>query len=149
VIHAISLPPNRFGNNFVEDFFCNKLDSSQDPYFESIANQKVSSHFYVKRDGQLSQFVATSKCAWHAGPSAFGGLDRVNDYSIGIELEGCDAQAFTDEQYATLASLSQSLIAAYPAITAQRLVGHSDIAPGRKTDPGPCFDWERYRGKIK
>jgi len=149
VIHAISLPPNRFGNNFVEDFFCNKLDSSQDPYFEFITDLKVSSHFYVRRDGQLSQFVATSECAWHAGPSVFRGLDRVNDYSIGIELEGCDAQAFTDEQYATLISLSQTLIAAYPAITTQRLVGHSDIAPGRKTDPGPCFDWERYRGKIK
>ena len=148
VIHAISLPPNKFGNNFVEDFFCNKLDSSQDPYFESIAALEVSSHFYVKRDGHLCQFVATSERAWHAGPSEFRGMDHVNDYSIGIELEGCDSQAFTDEQYATLSSLSRTLIAAYPAISAQRLVGHSDIAPGRKTDPGPYFDWVRYRKQI-
>ena len=144
VIHAISLPPKCYGNCFVEDFFCNQLDTSQDPYFKNIAHLKVSSHFYIKRDGQLLQFVATSDRAWHAGSSNFMGLDSVNDFSIGVELEGCDAQAFTNGQYAVLNLLSQTLINAYPAITQRRRVGHSEIAPGRKTDPGPYFDWERY-----
>ena len=148
VIHAISLPPDCFGDHYVEDFFCNQLDPSRDVYFEEIAHLRVSSHFYIRRDGQLIQFVATTKRAWHAGQSDFNGLDSVNDFSIGIELEGCDTQAFTDEQYAVLASLSRSLVRAYPAITRQRLVGHSEIAPGRKTDPGPCFDWARYRGTL-
>lgn len=148
VVHAISLPPGCFGDRFVEDFFCNQLDRSLHPYFESIADLRVSSHFYVRRDGQLLQFVATSARAWHAGQSEFRGLDAVNDFSIGIELEGCDDQAFTPEQYTVLASLSQTLINAYPAITTARLVGHSEIAAGRKTDPGPCFDWQRYRESL-
>jgi len=148
VIHAISLPPDCFGNTYVEDFFCNQLDASRHPYFKSITHLKVSSHFYVKRDGQLLQFVATRERAWHAGLSEFKGLDVVNDFSIGIELEGCDGQAFTDEQYAGLKDLSQTLIAAYPAISKQRIVGHNEVAPGRKTDPGPCFDWERYLGEL-
>lgn len=148
VIHAISLPPDCFGNNFVEDFFCNQLDDSQNTYFKSIAHLQVSSHFYIKRDGHLLQFVATGERAWHAGLSEFKGLDSVNDFSIGIELEGCDSQTFTDQQYAVLTGLSQTLITAYPAISRQRLVGHNEIAPGRKTDPGPCFDWERYRKNL-
>ena len=144
VIHAISLPPSCFGNSFVEDFFCNQLDTAQDAYFESIADLKVSAHFYIKRDGQLLQFVSTSERAWHAGLSEFQGLDSVNDFSIGIELEGCDEQAFTNEQYTELGSLSHALIEAYPAISKQRVVGHSEISPSRKTDPGPNFDWPRY-----
>ncbi len=148
VIHAISLPPDCFGDHFVEDFFCNQLDDSENAYFKSIAHLKVSSHFYIKRDGQLLQFVATHERAWHAGLSELRGLDTVNDFSIGIELEGCDSQPFTDEQYTALTNLSKVLIATYPAISRQRLVGHNEIAPGRKTDPGPCFDWARYRNDL-
>lgn len=148
VIHAISLPPGCFGNHFVEDLFCNQLDSSHDPYFVSIAQLHVSSHFYIKRTGELLQFVATNNRAWHAGQSHFKGLDVVNDFSIGIELEGCNEQDFTDKQYAILTALSQCLMDTYPAISRQRLVGHSEISPGRKTDPGPHFDWERYREKL-
>ncbi len=148
VIHAISLPPNCFGSNFVEDFFCNQLDSSQHPYFKSIAHLNVSSHFYIKRDGELLQFVATADRAWHAGSSEFKGLDAVNDFSIGIELEGCDQQPFENEQYLALTTLSLCLMDAYPAISKQRIVGHSEISPGRKIDPGPCFDWERYRKNL-
>jgi AmpD protein len=148
VIHAISLPPDCFGNSYVEEFFCNTLDCTQHPYFESIADLKVSSHFYIRRSGELVQFVATTDRAWHAGLSELQGLDTVNDFSIGIELEGCDEQDFCDAQYTALAALSQCLIEAYPAITKHRIVGHSEIAPRRKTDPGPCFDWQRYRGKL-
>jgi N-acetyl-anhydromuramoyl-L-alanine amidase len=148
VIHAISLPPDCFGNSFVEEFFCNTLDCTQHPYFESIADLKVSSHFYIRRNGELVQFVATTDRAWHAGLSELQGLDTVNDFSIGIELEGCDEQDFCDAQYTALVTLSQCLMEAYPAITKPRIVGHSEIAPGRKTDPGPCFDWQRYRGKL-
>lgn len=148
VIHAISLPPDCFGNNFVEDFFCNQLDSSQHPYFKSIVHLKVSPHFYIKRDGELLQFVTTADRAWHAGSSEFQGLDTVNDFSIGVELEGCDEQLFENEQYIALITLSQCLMNAYPAISKRRIVGHSEISPDRKTDPGPCFDWERYRKTL-
>ena len=144
VIHAISLPPATFGGRFVEDLFCNALDSSQNVYFQSIAHLKVSSHFYIKRTGELIQFVPSFRRAWHAGASAFKGLDNVNDFSIGIELEGCDERAFEEHQYQLLATLSQCLMCVYPAITEKRIVGHSTIAPGRKTDPGPCFDWKHY-----
>jgi AmpD protein len=143
VIHAISLPPATFGGHFVEDLFCNSLDTSQHEYFQSIAQLKVSSHFYIKRTGELIQFVSSLRRAWHAGLSEFKGLDTVNDFSIGIELEGCDELAFEELQYQTLVVLSQCLMRAYPSITAKRIVGHSAIAPGRKTDPGPCFDWGR------
>lgn len=149
VIHAISLPPDCFGNCFVEDFFCNRLDSARHPYFESIANLKVSSHFYIKRSGELLQFVTTQDRAWHAGVSEFRGLHTVNDYSIGVELEGCDSKAFDSHQYRTLTALSRCLMAVYPAISEPRIVGHSEIAPGRKTDPGPGFDWQRFRAALQ
>ncbi len=145
VIHAISLPPNKFGGNHVEDFFCNRLDITQDPYFNKISGLKVSTHFYIKQSGELVQFVSTHDRAWHAGESSFCALDCVNDFSIGIELEGCDELPFTEAQYLQLTTLSLCLTENYPAIARERIVGHSDISPGRKTDPGPCFDWKKYR----
>ena len=144
VIHAISLPPENFGSCYVEDLFCNRLDRNAHPYFREISHLKVSSHFYIKRQGDLLQFVPTEKRAWHAGVSEYDGLDRVNDFSIGIELEGSDTQAFETIQYQALAALSRCLMQAYPAIDKTRITGHSDIAPGRKTDPGPHFDWQYF-----
>lgn len=143
VIHAISLPPAQFGGQFVEAFFCNQLDPNGDDYFKTIKDIRVSAHFYIRRDGSLKQFVATHMRAWHAGVSTFKGMSRVNDFSIGIELEGDDETPFTDAQYECLNALKRCLMASYPAITQERIVGHSDIAPGRKTDPGPYFDWPR------
>ena len=148
VIHAISLPPEQFGHDYVEAFFCNKLDHSKHPYFETIADLNVSAHFYIKRDGSLIQFVNTQNRAWHAGESHFKGQDIVNDFSIGIELEGCDAQPFGDSQYSSLVSLAQTLMTRYRAISRERIVGHSDISPGRKTDPGPKFDWQRFHKAL-
>lgn len=148
VIHAISLPPREFGGAFVEALFCSELDSTSHPYFATIAKLKVSAHFYIKRTGQLIQFVATHARAWHAGESSFNGYDTVNDFSIGIELEGCDEVSFTDQQYKSLSSLTQALISEYPAITPMRIVGHCDVSPGRKTDPGPNFDWARYKSAL-
>lgn len=145
VVHAISLPPDRFGDCFVEDFFCNQLDTDAHPYFESIAELKVSAHFYIRRSGELVQFVATKDRAWHAGMSMFNGLDAVNDFSLGVELEGCDSQGYEENQYRTLTDLSRCLMQVFPAISQNRIVGHEHIAPGRKTDPGPCFNWTRYR----
>lgn len=148
IIHAISLPPDEFGSAFVEDFFCNSLDENAHPYFSTICTLKVSAHFYVPRSGKLVQFVSTHNQAWHAGISRFRGLDKVNDFSIGIELEGCDTKVFTDLQYQTLIELSRLLMKAYPAITLDRIVGHNEIAPGRKTDPGPKFKWDKYRSGL-
>lgn len=145
IIHAISLPPREFGGEFVEALFCNSLDSTCHPYFATLTELKVSAHFYIKRTGQLIQFTATHDRAWHAGESIFDGHDKVNDFSIGIELEGCEEEAFTDQQYNSLSSLTQALISEYPAITKKRIIGHCDIAAGRKTDPGPKFDWPRYK----
>ena len=149
VIHAISLPPNQFGGCHVEDLFTNQLDITVNPFFREIADLRVSSHFYIDRSGQLKQFVSTHDRAWHAGVSSHNGRERVNDFSIGIELEGCDRLPFETIQYQTLSSLTQCLLAAFPGITMENIVGHSDIAPGRKTDPGPCFDWNCYRKLIK
>ena len=145
IIHAISLPPEEFGGHFVEDLFRNCLDEQAHPYFKTINELRVSAHFYIPRNGHLVQFVSTHCRAWHAGNSFYKGLDQVNDFSIGIELEGCDTEGFTDKQYRTLTDLSHCLMGMYPAITKNRVIGHSDIAPGRKTDPGPCFDWDRYK----
>jgi len=144
VIHNISLPPAQFGGPYVRDFFLNRLDCLADPYFEKIASLKVSAHCFIDRDGMLTQFVSFNKRAWHAGRSSFGGRDECNDYSVGIELEGCDDVAYTDAQYACLAKVTRALLDAYPAINRERITGHSDIAPHRKTDPGPAFDWARY-----
>lgn len=145
VIHNISLPPGEFGGPWIEKLFTNTLDPSAHPYFESIAQLKVSAHLLIDRAGKVTQFVPFDKKAWHAGQSNFAGEQNCNEFSIGIELEGCDDKVFTDQQYDVLAQLTRYLRDCYPAILPERIVGHSDIAPGRKTDPGPCFDWQRYR----
>ena len=144
VIHSISLPPGKYGGNEIKDFFLNKLDTSNHEYFESIKNLKVSSHIVIKRTGEILQFVPFNKRAWHAGISSYLGKENCNDYSIGIELEGTDDSEFTDEQYNSLINLTSSLIRSYPNLSEDRLVGHSDIAPGRKSDPGIFFDWKRF-----
>lgn len=148
VIHSISLPAGHFGTPHVEALFCNCLDVSAHPSFPEIAAMRVSAHALIRRDGELIQFVPFSKRAWHAGVSCYDGRDCCNDFSIGIELEGCDWQPFENDQYRRLASLAGRLMATWPAIGVERLVGHSDIAPGRKTDPGPHFDWGKLRGLL-
>jgi AmpD protein len=149
VIHCISLPPNQFGGDDIEAFFCNCLDVSRHPYFREIQDLKVSTHFLIRRDGGLMQFVATHMRAWHAGTSELHGRYDVNDFSIGVELEGTDDQPFEEVQYETLIELTRVLIAVYPGIVAENLVGHCDIAPARKTDPGPHFDWNRYHSEFR
>lgn len=149
VIHNISLPPGQFGKGCIEQFFCNELDSAQDPYFETIADLKVSSHLLIERDGAVVQFVRFTDRAWHAGESIFAGRDNCNDYSIGIELEGTDHEPYTDEQYRQLAIITRDLMQSYPAITHDRITGHEHIAPGRKTDPGPAFEWNRYLDSVE
>lgn len=148
VIHAISLPPDTFGGEHITRLFTNSLDPDEHPCFREISELRVSAHFLVERSGDLVQFVSTRNRAWHAGVSSFRGRERVNDFSLGIELEGCDSKPFMTRQYDTLISLTRCLMAAYPSITAGNIVGHSDISPGRKTDPGPCFSWSEYLGKI-
>ena len=147
VIHNISLPPGSFGDSHIEDFFCNKLDINAHPYFSEIADLAVSAHLLIDRQGQLVQFVSFLQRAWHAGDSSYEGCDNCNNYSIGIELEGVDAGPYTDAQYKALAQVTSLLITAYPGLTKDRIVGHSDIAPGRKTDPG-AFDWQRYLSAL-
>lgn len=145
VIHNISLPPGQFGTGKVQAFFQNRLDADEHPYFASIASLQVSAHFFIERDGVVTQFVSCNERAWHAGQSRFAGRENCNDFSLGIELEGTDDLPFTAQQYVALVDLVRQLQAAYPAITLERMCGHSDIAPGRKTDPGPAFDWQRVR----
>lgn len=145
VIHAISLPPGEFGGSDIEDLFLNRLDPSRHAYFAAIAHLKVSAHFLVRRNGALHQFVPCTQRAWHAGESLWRGRARCNDFSIGVELEGADDVPFEEAQYGSLAALTRALQARYPALD---LAGHSDVAPGRKTDPGPHFDWLRYRALI-
>ena len=140
VIHNISLPPNEYGGDAVERFFTNTLDHSAHPYFEQLRGVRVSSHFLVRRDGQIVQFVPCNKRAWHAGVSNWAGRQRCNDFSIGIELEGSDFEPFSELQYAALTRLTRYLKRVFPI---RHIAGHSDIAPGRKTDPGPFFDWEK------
>jgi N-acetyl-anhydromuramoyl-L-alanine amidase len=145
VIHGISLPPGEFGGQYVQALFLNQLDPSQHPYFKEVVHLKVSSHLFICRKGELWQFVPFTKRAWHAGKSSHAGRPDCNNFSIGIELEGTDWLPYTQEQYAKLAQLSCAIIHTYPKITLQRIVGHCDIAPERKTDPGPAFDWQYYR----
>jgi AmpD protein len=145
VIHNISLPPEEFGGPGIIDLFLGRLDAAEHPYYERLRGLRVSSHFLVRRDGELIQFVACARRAWHAGQSQWRGRDRCNDFSIGVELEGADTVPFTEAQYAALAPLTGALLGAYPIVDIR---GHSDIAPGRKTDPGPCFDWARYRATL-
>lgn len=142
VIHNISLPPGQYGSHDVEALFTNSLAPDAHPYFAGIYQNRVSAHFFIRRDGELVQFVPCLKRAWHAGVSCWQGRERCNDFSVGIELEGCDNEAFEDVQYAVLNQLLTALRECYPI---GDVVGHSDIAPGRKTDPGPCFDWTKIK----
>jgi AmpD protein len=148
IIHNISLPPGEFGTACVDALFSNTLDTSQHPYFETIAGLQVSSHLFVQRDGTVSQYVPFDKKAWHAGESQFAGRTNCNDFSIGIELEGTDFEPFTDAQYEALVAVTLLLMQRYPGLISDRIVGHSEVAPGRKTDPGPCFDWHRYKSSL-
>lgn len=143
IIHGISLPPGTFGGPEIQALFTNCLDWQAHPYFGEIEGLKVSSHLLVRRDGDVVQFVPFARRAWHAGESSFRGRDCCNDYSIGIELEGDDETPYTDAQYAVLAPLITAIMTAYPGISARTIAGHCDVAPGRKTDPGPAFDWLR------
>ncbi len=145
VIHNISLPPGQFGGGHIEAFFSNNLAADDHPYFATIADLQVSAHFLISRQGRVTQFVGCDERAWHAGQSCFQGQSDCNDFSLGVELEGTDDQPYTQAQYQSLVGLSLRLMEAYPAVTIDRITGHSDIAPGRKTDPGPCFDWAYYR----
>ena len=142
VIHNISLPPGEFGNGCIEQFFCNRLNHDQHPYFDTIRGVEVSSHFLIDRTGVVRQFVSIHDRAWHAGVSEFRGRRDCNDFSVGIELEGTDDQPYTQAQYDELVLLTAALQAACPDLSSECIVGHSDIAPQRKTDPGPSFDWE-------
>lgn len=143
VIHSISLPPGSFGGPEIEQLFANRLDWDAHPYFQEIRGMQVSSHLLIRRDGSLLQFVPLQRRAWHAGESRFRGKDRCNDFSLGIELEGTDDENYTDRQYQTLAPVIHAIFDAYPALSARSIAGHCDISPGRKTDPGPAFDWLR------
>lgn len=142
VIHNISLPPNQYGGNGVIELFSNTLNPDEHPYYAEIYTRKVSAHFFIRRDGELIQFVSCLQRAWHAGVSNWLGRERCNDFSVGIELEGNDFEAFETAQYTTLQELISTLKQTYPI---QHIVGHSDIAPGRKTDPGPYFDWLKIK----
>ncbi|MSQ58634.1 MAG: 1,6-anhydro-N-acetylmuramyl-L-alanine amidase AmpD [Betaproteobacteria bacterium] len=145
VVHNISLPPGEFGGSGVVDLFLNRLEPQSHPYFAQITGLQVSSHFFIRRTGEVIQFVAANRRAWHAGQSRWRGRERCNDFSIGVELEGTDHEAFADAQYEALARLTRALRERYPIADA---AGHCDISPGRKTDPGPHFDWHRYRHSI-
>lgn len=149
VIHNISLPPGQFGTGKVQQFFQNRLPADEHPYFAGIAQLTVSAHFLIERDGAVTQFVSCNARAWHAGVSSFAGRENCNDFSVGIELEGTDELPFSDAQYQALIGLTRQLLDAYPQLSVERICGHSDIAPGRKTDPGPCFDWARLRAALQ
>lgn len=148
VIHSISLPPRIYNRDHIEQFFLNKLDVSLHSFYEEIRDLKVSAHILIKRSGEVIQFVPFNKRAWHAGKSSFNGVDDCNNFSIGIELEGSDEDHFEDDQYETLCRLTSILMSEYNLITKERIKGHSDIAPGRKTDPGNLFDWSRYLDNV-
>jgi len=148
VIHNISLPPMQFGGPWIDDLFHNQLDPGVHPYFVDIYQRRVSSHLLIRRDGELLQYVPLCQRAWHAGVSCFEGRNACNDFSIGIELEGADEVPYTDQQYRRLIHTTKSIMSLYPAITRERITGHCNIAPGRKTDPGPAFDWTRYLGGL-
>jgi AmpD protein len=149
VIHNISLPPGEFGGGNIEKLFTNQLLATAHPYFATILPMRVSAHVLIDRDGRLTQFVSFEQRAWHAGASEFQGKPACNDYSIGIELEGTDNNAYTEQQYFALTELTLVLMQQYSGITLDRIVGHCDIAPGRKTDPGAAFDWRYYRTLLQ
>jgi N-acetyl-anhydromuramoyl-L-alanine amidase len=148
VVHGISLPPGEFGGPWIDRLFSNSLPPDMHPYFAEIDGLRVSSHLLVARDGGLTQFVSFTDRAWHAGESRYEGRAACNDFSIGVELEGVDTIPYEAAQYDTLAEVVAALCDAYPRLSTDRLVGHSDISPGRKTDPGPAFDWERAHRRI-
>jgi AmpD protein len=148
VVHGISLPPGEFGGPWIDALFTNRLDLAAHPYFARLGDLRVSAHLLIRRDGGMVQYVPFGARAWHAGESRFAGRERCNDYSVGVELEGADEVPYTDAQYAALAAVARALMRAYPAIVPDRIAGHSDVAPGRKTDPGPAFDWARLRASI-
>ena len=145
VVHGISLPPGEYGGPYIDQLFTNALDPTAHPYFARLAGLRVSAHLLLRRDGSLTQYVSFGRRAWHAGASSFRGRDDCNDYSVGIELEGSDEEPYPPVQYRALSRVLTALMGAYPAITPARVVGHSDVAPGRKTDPGPHFDWALLR----
>jgi len=144
VIHCISLPPGQFEGDYIDQLFCNVLNPGDHPYFKDIYQLQVSAHLLIRRDGSVRQYVPFNLRAWHAGVSIYQGRENCNDFSIGIELEGSVTTDFTDIQYLRLADVARVLLANYPGLSAQRIAGHSDIASGRKNDPGPLFDWERF-----
>jgi len=148
VVHGISLPPGEYGGGHIQQFFCNNLDAELDPYFEEICDMTVSAHCLVERDGNILQFVSFEDRAWHAGESQWRGEPACNNFSIGIELEGCAEASYTGAQYRGLAALVHALRLRYPRIEADAITGHSDIAPGRKTDPGPAFEWGRFKDYL-
>jgi len=148
VIHGISLPPGEFGGDWIDQLFTNCLDGNEHPYFTEIRDLRVSSHLLIRRDGSLTQYVPFGARAWHAGESCYCGREVCNDFSIGIELEGADDKPYEDSQYSVLASLVAALRRAYPSLVDAELVGHCDIAPGRKTDPGSCFDWKQLSAEL-
>lgn len=145
VVHGISLPPGELGGPWIDHLFTNRLDPEAHPYFREIADLRVAAHVLIRRDGELVQYVPFDRRAWHAGVSRWRGREAVNDFSVGIELEGTDDSPYEPVQYRRLAELVRALAATYPGITPDRLAGHSDVAPDRKTDPGPAFDWGRLR----
>ncbi|MBS0968906.1 1,6-anhydro-N-acetylmuramyl-L-alanine amidase AmpD [Chimaeribacter arupi] len=147
IIHNISLPPGRFGGPYIDQLFTGTLDPQADPFFAEIHTLRVAAHCLIRRDGEIVQYVSFNDRAWHAGVSQWQGRERCNDFSIGIELEGTDTLPFTEAQYRSLTDVSELLISAYP-ITVENITGHSDVAPGRKTDPGPAFDWAGYRQRL-
>jgi AmpD protein len=149
VIHNISLPPQQFSGDFISQFFCNQLDPNAHAYFKEIYTLEVSAHLLIRRTGDIIQYVPFNKRAWHAGKSSYQGRENCNDYSIGIELEGTDTLAYTNRQYTTLAAVIQVLIQSYPLLNQQKITGHCDIAPHRKTDPGEAFLWPTLRQSLK
>lgn len=148
VIHCISLPEAKYGSSNVEDFFLNKLDTSKNLEFTSLSKVKVSAHFFIKRTGEIVQFVSVYDRAWHAGKSIYNNVKNCNDFSIGVELEGVDYDLFQSKQYDSLVILTKELQRIFPLISNNRIVGHEDIAPGRKTDPGSGFDWGYYLDRL-
>lgn len=148
IVHGISLPPGEFGGAWIDQLFSGTLDPAAHPFFRDLAQQQLSAHALIRRDGVITQYVPFAKRAWHAGVSQYQGRSACNDFSIGIELEGTDHLPYEAAQYSALADLVIALLAAYPALSRERIVGHSDVAPGRKSDPGPAFDWVRLRALL-
>jgi AmpD protein len=149
LVHGISLPPNEFGGPWIDRLFTGSLPPDAHPYFRTISSSRVSAHALIRRDGQIVQYVPFGERAWHAGVSQYRGRSLCNDFSIGIELEGADTTAYADPQYEQLAAVIAALLAGYRTLAREHIVGHSDVAPGRKSDPGPAFDWGRLRNLLR